>query len=167
MKMRFESKRVVQALVAIAAAAAVSGCSLSDNSSEEFASEITGGSTNVGADSLSVAKLVSPKGFLVLWSKRAGSYGEVIYTDDLSKPRGDGYPLTSNTTGIHRMVCKEVAADSRGAKYSCKPDNVTFSKSVYLKNGVRYFWLVNYGLDHTKGEVEATTTYRDGTLYVE
>ena len=167
MKKRFESKRVVQVLVAIAAAAAVSGCALEDNSSEEFAPEITGGSTNVGADSLSVAKLISPKGFLVLWNKRAGSYGEVIYTDDLNKPRGVGYPLTSNSTGMHKMVCEEVAADSQGAKYSCKPDNVTYSKTVYLKNGVRYMWLVNYGFDHTKGEVEATTTYRDGTLYVE
>lgn len=120
------------------------------------------------SDSLVVLKTISPKGFTVLWIKKAGSYGEVSYTDSLSKKRGNGTPLTSNSTGGHSLLCTMTSSDTEGAKFSCKPSNVSSRTSVYLRTGVEYKWLVNYGFSHEKGEVEATMEYHgDGTITVE
>jgi len=127
-------------------------------------------SSSVGTknDTLSIVKTITPKGFIVFWTKNAGSYGEVIYTDNLSKERGNGYPLTSNSTGVMTMPCTMVSSDSSGAKFSCEPSNVSYTKSIYLQTGVQYKWLVNYGFDHEKGEVEAVMTYQgDGSITVE
>jgi hypothetical protein len=119
-------------------------------------------------DSLKVIPANGNTGFAVFWTKRAGSYGEVIYTDDLSKPRGNGYPLTANYTGVYIMPCTMRYRDAQGASFSCRPSNVSYSKTVRLETGKEYKWLVNYGFDHTHGEVEATMQYNgDGTITVE
>ncbi len=169
MKIRLEKKCVVTAVLAVAAAVAVTGCGVGEDTSSTSSFDLgdIGGTTNVGADSLSIAKVISPKGFLVMWSKRSGGYGEVIYTDDLNKKRGNGYPLTANAKGVYSLKCEEVSSNSSGADYSCKASNVSYSRRVHLENGVEYKWLVNYGFEHTHGEVEATMTYRNGTLIVE
>jgi len=143
-----------------------SGCdALNDTDLNEGSASYSyaGGSGGSGEssrnDSLAVVKTIDPDGFSVLWIKRASGYGEVIYTDDLSRKRGRGYPLTSNTTGSFSLKCEKGQYDDYGILFSCKPSNVTYTKRVYLEKGVEYKWLVSYGFDHEKGEVEATMTY--------
>ena len=141
------------------------GCSVDDFKESDPFNPSSVGSKN---DSLAVFKTLSPNGFSVLWVKKAGSYGEVIYTDDLSKKRGNGYPLTSNSTGAHNLKCTLMNSDADGATFSCKPSNVSYSKTVRLKTGVQYKWLVGYGFSHEHGEVEATMEYHgNGTITVE
>jgi hypothetical protein len=146
------------------------GCELSDTGTEDLGTtsfDSSGGSSSMN-DSLSVVPANGNTGFLVVWTKRAGGYGEVIYTDDLSKPRGNGYPLTANYTGTYSMPCTMSSHDASSASFTCKPSNVSYSKGVTLRTGVPYKWLVNYGFDHTKGEVEAVMEYQgDGTITVE
>ncbi len=149
------------------AATLFTGCSLEDAVNEEnFSSESSQSSGGDSYDdSLTVPK--TNEGFLVMWTKRSGTYGEIIYTDDLSEKRGNGYPLTANADGTFAMPCYLEDSNDDGAWYSCEPSNVTYEKRVYLKNGVSYSWLVSYGTEHEHGEVEAITQYSDGFLTVE
>jgi len=141
------------------------GCSVGDIGGSESFNSTSVGNQN---DSISIAKTITPKGFVLFWTKKAGSYGEVIYTDDLNKKRGNGYPLTSNSTGVMTMPCTMVSYTTSGANFSCKPSNVSYSKSIYLKTGVQYKWLVNYGFSHEQGEVQKTMEYLgDGSITVE
>lgn len=155
-------KTLKTSTLAIAAAATLfTGCSVDDST---YSPDLGGGSSSQ-TDTLSVVK--TGEGFLVMWSKKAGSYGEVIYTDSLDKKRGVGYPLTANATGVYSMPCYEVTSATSGATYSCKPSNVSYRKTVSLKEGVSYKWLVSYGFGHEHGEVEATMQYSNGTLIIE
>jgi len=121
----------------------------------------------VGADSLRVDPIDSNTGFLVTWTKNSGGYGEVIYTDDLSKPRGDGHPMTSNSSGIVLMSCKQNSIDYSGVHFRCKLTNVTYGYNITLKPNVEYKWLVSYGTDHQHGSVANIVTVDDsGTVEV-
>lgn len=148
-------------LIVISLAVLFTGCTEDDNGNNPFG----GGGSSSHNDVLSVSK--SGEDFLVTWTKKSSSYSEVIYTDDLDKKRGNGYPLTANYTGSYTMPCKFVSKDANGASYSCKPSNVSYSKSVYLKNNVQYKWLVGYGFSHEHGNVEAIVEYVGGVLTVE
>jgi len=140
------------------------GCSVDDLKESDPINPSSVGSKN---DKLTVTPTNGGKGFLVFWKKNAGSYGEVIYTSSLSKKRGNGYPLTSNTTGLKNMSCTMRNSNSEEATFACKPSS-GFPSTVYLKTGVQYKWLVNYGFDHEKGEVEALMEYHgNGTITVE
>ncbi len=152
-------------MVLTIAATLFTGCSVEDMIEDTSEEIYTGSGSSSHNDTLSVVK--TGEGFLVMWTKRASSYGEVIYTDSLSKERGNGYPLTANATGTYTMPCTMGGADSQGANFSCNPSNVSNSKSVYLKSGVEYKWLVGYGFDHEHGEVEATMEFSNGVLTIE
>jgi len=126
-------------------------------------------------DRLVVSKINNNE-FSLHWVKNEGGYGEVIYTDDLSKDRGNGYPFTSNSTGEDDMVCKNgdgsygYTETDTVIYYKCNRINITYNdypSKVRLEKGVEYKWLVSSGFNHVKGEVEATMIYRDGNLYIE
>ncbi|MDD2451109.1 MAG: hypothetical protein PHU67_04265 [Sulfurovum sp.] len=151
-------------LVLAAASTLFTGCSLEEALVDE-SMEYDSGSGSTGSDKMTLSK--TGEGFLVTWTKKSGTYGEVIYTDDLNKERGNGYPLTANADGTYMMPCTLVESDSEGARFSCAPSNVSNSKSVYLKTGVSYSWLVSTGFDHTHGEVGGSTLYSGGELIVE
>lgn len=106
-------------------------------------------------------------GFTVTWKKENSGYSEVIYTDELDKERGNGYPLTSNTKGTFTMPCEMSSEDAYEVRYRCYPSNVTYSKRVKLQKGVEYYWLVSDGVEHQHGEVEASMQYVDGQLVIE
>jgi hypothetical protein len=91
----------------------------------------------------------------------------VIYTDDLSKTRGNGYPLTSNNSGDYTLTCNQTSADNTQISFSCKPSNVTYNNKVSFDAGVEYKWLVSEGINHEHQEVEFTMTYQDGELIIE
>ena len=158
-------KNILERATMLASIALLTGCGVGDLKESEPFNPSAVGNKN---DKLSVTKINGGKGFLVFWTKKAGSYGEVIYTDSTSKSRGNGYPLTANYTGTYTMPCTMTSSNSSSASFSCKPSNVSFSRGVTLKTGVQYKWLVNYGFDHEKGEVEAIMEYHgDGTITVE
>jgi len=159
-------KTLTKTTLAIAAASLLfTGCSVDGSSTGYDGATGASGGSSSSSDTMSVTK--TGEGFLVAWTKRSGTYGEVIYTDDLDKKRGVSYPLTANADGVYFMPCTMVSSDASGAQYSCKPSNVSYAKSVYLKAGVSYNWLVSTGFDHVHGEVEATTLYSGGDLIVE
>ena len=160
---------LLKTTLATAMALLVTGCGGGSDSIGSYGDYVNYDNSGTGTDTLAIAKTINPKGFVVLWDKKSSGYSEVIYTDDLNKKRGNGYTATSNTKGFHKMTCKEVYTDAEEASYKCKPDNVTYTKSVNLKAGVEYKWLVNYsdGSSFTHGDVQAIMTYNDGELSIQ
>lgn len=120
---------------------------------------------SVASSALKVKK--TTKGFTVTWKKENSGYSEVIYSDDLDRTRGRGYPLTSNSKGTFTMPCELSSEDDYEVRYRCYPSNVTYTKRVRLQKGVQYFWLVSDGFDHVHGEVETSMQYVDGQLIIE
>jgi len=154
--------KLITTSILVAGAMLFSGCSLTDY--DEVDTSYDGGSTS--SSSLDIDKLSN--GFTITWHKNNGGYSEVIYTDDLDKERGIGYPLTSNTTGTFTMPCefnKEDTYEDR-VYYTCYPSNVTYSVSVKLQKNIEYKWLVSDGFEHTHGEVEFTMIYSDNELLI-
>jgi len=150
------------ATMALAAGLLLNGCTDFSDDSSDTIDFFDGGSA--GSSSLKVEK--SESGFLVTWERSSGGYGEVIYTDDLDKTRGSGYPLTSNFGGTYTMPCTYASEDSQKVYYDCEPSNVSYHKYVTLVKGQTYYWLVSEGLDHQHGEVEAIMEYNDGSLTI-
>ena len=159
-------KVLLKTTLATAMAILVTGCG---GGSDSVGSYGGGDNGSTSTDSLKITKSSNSRDFVVKWNKNSGGYSEVIYTDDLNKERGNGYTATSNSTGTITMVCQERYSTAQEISYRCKPDNVTYSKSVTLKAGVEYKWLVNYsdGVNFTKGEVAAIMTYNDGVLSIQ
>jgi hypothetical protein len=158
------NKKVITASVLLLGSVLFSGCSMSDYGEEDVGSSSydydDGGSTT--SSSLSVKK--SYNGFDIVWNKNNSGYSEVIYTDDLDRTRGRGYPLTSNSKGKFTMPCEYKYEDSdesynSAVYYTCYPSNVTYKVGIKLVKGVEYKWLVSDGYDHTHGEVEFTMSY--------
>ena len=162
-------KVLLKTTLAAAMAILVTGCGGGSDNIGSIGSYGGGDNGSTGVDSLKITKSSNSRDFVVKWNKNSGGYSEVIYTDDLNKKRGNGYTATSNSTGTITMVCQELYATAQEISYRCKANNVYYSKSVTLKAGVEYKWLVNYsdGVDFTKGEVQATMTYNDGELYIQ
>lgn len=123
--------------------------------------------TDYSAASSALRVEKSTTGFIVTWKKENSGYSEVIYTDDLDRVRGRGYPLTSNSKGTFTMPCELSSEDDYEVRYRCYPSNVTYTKRVKLQKGVQYYWLVSDGFDHRHGEVEASMQYVDGQLVIE
>ena len=159
-------KKIILTTTTILAMALFSGCGGGGDLNSQIDDAING-DVEVGADSLRVDPIDNNTGFLVSWTKNSRGYGEVIYTDDLSKPRGDGHPMTSNSTGIVLMSCKQNYIDYSGVHFRCKLTNVTYGYNITLKPNVEYKWLVSYGTDHQHGEVANIVTVDDsGTVEV-
>ena len=123
---------------------------------------------NSGSYANDTLKVISQNGndFTVKWTKASSDYGEVIYTDDLSKTRGDGYPFTANGTGDYYMPCEYRYEDSSAAYFKCHPDTVTYSVYVKLKKGKEYKWLVSTGFAHNHQPVAFKTKFENGTLTI-
>ncbi|MEA3419145.1 MAG: hypothetical protein U9Q90_07060, partial [Campylobacterota bacterium] len=142
------------------------GCSVIDDTVNGLVEEaIAGGSDSSHNDKLTVSK--TSEGFLVTWTKTASDYGEVIFTDGTTGTRGNGYPLTSNTTGMFSLNCESVEETETGVRYDCAASNTSDNQSVSFVSDTAYQWLVSYGTEHEHGEVEAVTEYSNGLLTVE
>jgi len=157
-------------MATVVAATLFTGCSLGEVGNELNKDVLDGnndGGNSSYNDTLSVSKTVD--GFIVHWTKRASGYGEVIYTDGTRGPRGNGYPLTSNSTGSFSLDCHENYNSSADrVSYNCEASNFSGAdKHVILDVGTQYQWLVSYGTDHEYGEAEAIMEYNGGTLSIQ
>ena len=161
------AKTILKTTLALALAGTLfTGCSVIDDTVNGLVEEaITDGDNSSHNDKLTVSK--TSKGFLVTWTKTASDYGEVIFTDGTTGARGNGYPLTSNTTGIFSLNCESVEETKTSIRYDCAASNVSDNQSVSFVSNTAYQWLVSYGIEHEHGEVEAVTEYSDGLLTVE
>ena len=159
-------KRITVLTMAMTSLFLMNGCDLSDTSDTEvYSSNYSDDAGSSLSSKLSVSQMTN--GFTINWDKENDGYSEVIYTDDLSKDRGDGYPLTANYKGNYTLSCEVSTQESTYISYSCKPSNVTYTKKVQFEEGKEYMWLVSDGLDHQHGEVEFTMIYQDGKLSIE
>jgi hypothetical protein len=157
-------KKMTILTMTIASVFLMNGCDLEDTSDyDTYSSDYDAGSTQ--SSKLSASQ--TSNGFIINWSKNNSGYSEVIYTDVLSKTRGNGYPLTTNSKGSYTLSCEVYDQDNTYISYSCKPSNVTYSKKVNFEKGKEYKWLVSDGTDHQHGEVEFTMIYQDGKLSIE
>jgi len=154
-------KRLTAILASSVLAVALTGCGGGDISDTYGYGSGSGSSAN---DKLTA----TPNGndFTVKWTKASSGYGEVIYTDDLSKTRGDGYPFTANGTGDYYMPCEYLYDNSEKAYYKCYPDTVTYSVRVRFEKGKEYKWLVSTGTEHSHQAVAFKTKFENGTLTI-
>jgi len=162
---------VVKKMIAIVVAATLfTGCGTEDLIKEASGIDTSGnsgsGAGSSGNDALTVSK--TGEGFLVTWTKNSSGYSEVIYTDGTRGARGNGYPLTSNSTGTFFLNCTEGSRSVESVAYTCQASNITgMTTSVNLAVDTPYEWLVSYGTEHEHGETEAIMEYTSGTLTIE
>ena len=153
----------------------LNGCGMQDLTDEvtqgtsgyDAAGNGTYGGSGGGSDSFTITQ--TQDGFVIDWVKKEDGYGEIIYTDDLSKPRGNGYPFTNDYAGTYTLTCEftGVSSDNTYVGYSCGRPDVTYGTSVKLKKGVQYQWLLSQGIDHEHGETEYVMEYSGNTLTIE
>ena len=155
-------KRLTTILASSVLAVALTGCGGGG------ISDTYGYGSGSGSSANDTLKAIDQNGndFTVKWTKRSSGYGEVIYTRDLSKTRGEGYPFTANGTGDYYMPCEYQYDDSDTAYYRCHPDTVTYAVSVGLKKGKEYKWLVSTGTEHSHQPVAFKTKFENGTLTI-
>jgi len=140
------------------------GDSVSDNTGG--GSNGTGSATDSGLDTFTITK--TALGFTIDWVKNSEGYSEVIYrevgSDDL---RGNGYPLTHNSTGSYRTTCEKYSDDGTRVWYGCERDDVTYASKVIMEKGVEYEWMSSYGTEHELAEAEVHMEYVGDTLTIE
>jgi hypothetical protein len=151
------TKKNILVISAVTAVFGVTGCDLSDTDSSDTTSNFS--------DRVRLER--SADGFTIYWSKNDNDYAEIIYTDDLDKKRGNGYPLTANKAGEYTLVCSESSKSSDSVRYRCKASNVTYTKSITFKIDKSYMWLPSYGVEHTHGEIFATMRYDGESVTIE
>ena len=157
----------VTTAMALLAGLLLNGCGAGSSSNSDYDFLDGMGTGNPGVSNSTVSVKPKSDGFVVTWKRKKGGYGEVIYTDDLEKKRGNGYPLTSNSSGTFTLTCNFSSEGYDSVYYRCKPSNVSYTKSLSLRKGVTYYWLASEGLNHEHGEVAAVMEYNDGKLSIQ